>query len=292
MARTSARQSQQVVPTLGGHFTSPKRKRASLRKREVFVDPFAKAKQEKLKKELESLKNLSGSRQDSDPFSSELSLPGTDISMYLSILSLDPKLLNPTVSEEVPPAHNICASEHEPEATGKPPSESKTSRRRTPTTATHRLYDSWLKLLPTLTDCLSGYLSNAMGCIPCHTDDIHVVCRDQQHEKKTLKVLCLYFSCNSSFLLILPVFLTFRTVPITINVTSCLCETTPQLLVRHGLFPTSPSQPRMAVSVELLEFYRCLFERSCDAINALSSAIQAFYNRRGFILVNPFVSNS
>ncbi|KAI6150128.1 hypothetical protein EDD17DRAFT_1441003, partial [Pisolithus thermaeus] len=47
----------------------------------------------------------------------------------------------------------------------------------------------------------------------------------------------------------------------------------PQLLVCNGLFPTVPSQPCIAVSVELLGFYHALFERSCDAINALASVL-------------------
>ncbi|KIK11678.1 hypothetical protein PISMIDRAFT_19325 [Pisolithus microcarpus 441] len=38
----------------------------------------------------------------------------------------------------------------------------------------------------------------------------------------------------------------------------------------------------MAVSVELLAFYRALFERSCDAVNALVSALNSHYIRRGF----------
>ncbi|KIJ58397.1 hypothetical protein HYDPIDRAFT_34233 [Hydnomerulius pinastri MD-312] len=38
----------------------------------------------------------------------------------------------------------------------------------------------------------------------------------------------------------------------------------------------------MAVAIELLAFYRALFERSCDAINALASALNSHYNRRGF----------
>ncbi|KAG1793449.1 uncharacterized protein HD556DRAFT_1237822, partial [Suillus plorans] len=53
-------------------------------------------------------------------------------------------------------------------------------------------------------------------------------------------------------------------------------------LLHHGLFPTAPLQPRMAVSVDLLSFYRALFERSCDAINALASALKTHYSRRGF----------
>ncbi|KAI6108659.1 hypothetical protein EDD17DRAFT_1453786, partial [Pisolithus thermaeus] len=51
----------------------------------------------------------------------------------------------------------------------------------------------------------------------------------------------------------------------------------PQLLVCNGLFPTALSQPCVAVSVELLGFYRALFEHSCDAINALASALHTQY---------------
>ncbi|KAG1728250.1 uncharacterized protein EDB91DRAFT_1314088 [Suillus paluster] len=56
----------------------------------------------------------------------------------------------------------------------------------------------------------------------------------------------------------------------------------PQVLLHHGLFPTAPSQPHMAVSVDLLSFYRALFECSCNAINALASALKTHYLRRGF----------
>jgi hypothetical protein len=46
----------------------------------------------------------------------------------------------------------------------------------------------------------------------------------------------------------------------------------------------------MAIFIELLDFFRCLFEQSCDATNALSVAIQSFYSCRGFILRNAWVS--
>lgn len=55
------------------------------------------------------------------------------------------------------------------------------------------------------------------------------------------------------------------------------------------MFPTAPSQPRMAVLVDLLAFYQSLFERSCDAISTLASALHAYYNRRGFHMVNKQV---
>ncbi|KAG2751902.1 hypothetical protein P692DRAFT_201708369 [Suillus brevipes Sb2] len=50
---------------------------------------------------------------------------------------------------------------------------------------------------------------------------------------------------------------------------SCKCSTLAQVLVHHGLFPTAPSQPRMAVSTDLLAFYQALFEHSCDAIHVM-----------------------
>ncbi|KAG1903602.1 uncharacterized protein F5891DRAFT_914249, partial [Suillus fuscotomentosus] len=63
----------------------------------------------------------------------------------------------------------------------------------------------------------------------------------------------------------------------------------PQVLLHHGLFPTAPSQPRMAVSIKLLSFYRALFERSCDAINALASALKMHYCHRGFVMTDTRV---
>ncbi|KAG2125065.1 hypothetical protein DEU56DRAFT_735581, partial [Suillus clintonianus] len=64
----------------------------------------------------------------------------------------------------------------------------------------------------------------------------------------------------------------------------------PQVLIHHGLFPTAPSQPRMAVSLESLSFYQALFERSCDAINALTYALKTYYSHRGFRLTDSKVS--
>ncbi|EDR03523.1 uncharacterized protein LACBIDRAFT_331575 [Laccaria bicolor S238N-H82] len=68
----------------------------------------------------------------------------------------------------------------------------------------------------------------------------------------------------------------------TFKIVACECED----LVNHGLFPTSPSQPRMAVSIPLIQLYHALFECSCDAINAFAHALNTFYGRRGFIHCN------
>jgi hypothetical protein len=46
----------------------------------------------------------------------------------------------------------------------------------------------------------------------------------------------------------------------------------------------------MAISIDLLEFYHALFERSCDAVNAMAAALHSFYSRRGFHMLNSKVS--
>lgn len=58
----------------------------------------------------------------------------------------------------------------------------------------------------------------------------------------------------------------------------------------QGFFPTAPLEPRVAVSVELLELYGKLFERSGDAITAFTAALKDFYMSRGFQLNNVDVS--
>ncbi|KAK1225825.1 hypothetical protein PQX77_011236 [Marasmius sp. AFHP31] len=65
----------------------------------------------------------------------------------------------------------------------------------------------------------------------------------------------------------------------------CRCQTLPQILVTRGYFPSSPSQPRMAISIELLEFYRILCQQSSDAVTALANGLTMLYRRRGFRLV-------
>lgn len=69
----------------------------------------------------------------------------------------------------------------------------------------------------------------------------------------------------------------------------CECEDLLQVLVSNGLFPTAPLQPQMALSIHLLDFYRALFERLCDAVNAMASALTMFYSHRGFVLLNKQV---
>ena len=78
---------------------------------------------------------------------------------------------------------------------------------------------------------------------------------------------------------------------VSIDVSSCICSTLPHTLISSGLFPTAPTQPRMAVSVELLSFFRAIFERSCDATHALAAALTTYYARRGFRVMDHKVSD-
>ena len=73
---------------------------------------------------------------------------------------------------------------------------------------------------------------------------------------------------------------------------SCACSLLPNTLVKSGLFPTAPSLPRVAVSIDLLDFYFALFERSADAITALAGALKSLYQRRGFPILNEKVSST
>ncbi|KAJ7840589.1 hypothetical protein B0H14DRAFT_3457948 [Mycena olivaceomarginata] len=67
-----------------------------------------------------------------------------------------------------------------------------------------------------------------------------------------------------------------------VEVATCSCMPVAVLLVQNGVFPASPSRVQTGVSIDLLEIYHALFERSCDAITALASALYMIYDRRGF----------
>ncbi|KAJ7585971.1 hypothetical protein C8J56DRAFT_758642, partial [Mycena floridula] len=50
----------------------------------------------------------------------------------------------------------------------------------------------------------------------------------------------------------------------------------------NRLFPASPTKPCTTFVVSLLDLYNSLFERSCDAVNTMSSALQSYYDHQGF----------
>ncbi|KAJ7571782.1 hypothetical protein C8J56DRAFT_1097472, partial [Mycena floridula] len=64
---------------------------------------------------------------------------------------------------------------------------------------------------------------------------------------------------------------------IQIEVVGCHCETIAQVLVANGIFP---------LAIPLLNLYRSLFARTCDAIHALANALNTTYERTGFRMLN------
>ncbi|KAF8993326.1 hypothetical protein BDQ17DRAFT_1392690 [Cyathus striatus] len=117
-------------------------------------------------------------------------------------------------------------------------------------------YRQWLVALPQLVDPLLQYISSTTGQILSSATSIQSSCsKAGSCNKKSSEIQCLFFDYFKTF-----------------SVVTCECQNTLQVLVLHGLFPTAPKCPRMAISIGLLDFYQALFEKSCEAINALSAA--------------------
>jgi hypothetical protein len=47
-----------------------------------------------------------------------------------------------------------------------------------------------------------------------------------------------------------------------IDLPTCSCRPFITVLVENGFFPTAPTQPNLAISIDFLEFYYALFEKS------------------------------
>ncbi|KAI0710611.1 hypothetical protein C8Q76DRAFT_624385 [Earliella scabrosa] len=127
----------------------------------------------------------------------------------------------------------------------------KRSRRLHPDEASHRLYSAWLALLPALVPDYLSYLRVAQRRTGGASGKIEHQCCKETCMVEVTSITCIYFDREL-----------------------------------NGLFPTAPTQPRMAVSIDLLDFYFALFEKSADAITALAGALKTFYQRRGFAILN------
>ncbi|KAI0628535.1 hypothetical protein C8Q77DRAFT_1067668 [Trametes polyzona] len=139
------------------------------------------------------------------------------------------------------------------------PEDDTRTRRLQPDEDSNALYTAWLALIPTLVPVYLTYLEAVQGRV--HEPSIEpqpFTCPSGKCTVYTSTVLCLHFKC--------------------INIS--------QQLVSRGLFPSSPHQPRVAISIDLLDFYFALFERSADAVTALAGALKTMYVRRGFPILN------
>ncbi|KAI0630987.1 hypothetical protein C8Q77DRAFT_1130469 [Trametes polyzona] len=143
-------------------------------------------------------------------------------------------------------------------------------RRLQPDDNSKSLYAAWIALIPTLVPAYLMYLEAAQGRTrPPSTEVETFICPQGSCSIKTTSVLCLHFQ----YLVNMPV-------------QYCQCVTVPQRLVSRGLFPSSPQLPRVAIHIDLLDFYFALFERSADAVTALAGALKSIYVRRGFPILN------
>jgi hypothetical protein len=163
-------------------------------------------------------------------------------------------------------------------------------RRIMPDPLTNSLYQNWLALIPTLVDPVLRYFGRTQGKALENIHPVISACGKSSCSPKRTAMLCLFFDREPYHTCRKQIFADIYSGFTSIDMLSCTCSTLHQVLVHHGLFPTAPSQPQMAVSIDLLSFYRALFERSCDAINALASALKNHYSRRGYQMTNAQVT--
>ncbi|KIM38191.1 hypothetical protein M413DRAFT_30325 [Hebeloma cylindrosporum] len=272
---------------LGAHFTSPVKKRPGKRKTQVMTTTAfdATRKKQRLQDELDALlatevpvvrKRKSGPMDDGVPHERGMEEECEEVEIreepveLLGQGSLDAGQEPEGGLPESYPQDNTESNSNNLE------NQARKKKRVTPDQATTILYEKWRALLPLLVDDILAYTSSSIGiAIQTVGSEIKGLCRTPSRpglaDLKVTKVICLYFDHFKS-----------------INVLTCSCcpQALAQVLVRNGLFPTAPSQIRMAISIELLDFYAALFERSCDAVNAMAAALNTFYTKRGFHFLN------
>jgi hypothetical protein len=100
--------------------------------------------------------------------------------------------IDPEVSEYIPdPTENTTTVPScQPPSSDTPVS---TSRRILPDPASHRLYDSWKCLIPTLLAPLLDYLNRSHACLPPQVGDIRETCQRTDCPIKSVNIICLYF---------------------------------------------------------------------------------------------------
>ncbi|KAJ2913948.1 hypothetical protein MD484_g6465, partial [Candolleomyces efflorescens] len=147
-----------------------------------------------------------------------------------------------------------------------------TSKRLVPDEAGKELYERWKALVPSLAPPLLKYLDSTVGKEWARSPAslISECSRGTDCPITTTTVTALFFAKG---------FLQY-------TVQACLCESACHVLVRNGLFPTAPTNPRQAVSLELLDLFLALTERSSDAVTAMATALNTTYRNRGFVAMN------
>ncbi|KAJ7575069.1 hypothetical protein C8J56DRAFT_1063965 [Mycena floridula] len=129
---------------------------------------------------------------------------------------------------------------------------------------TASVFGEWERLIPALVDPYLEYQARFTG-YPTPSPAPLSSCCTRGCLRSQCRIKCHFLDCVYA-----------------IEVLHCQCEDVFTVLLRNGLFPASPTKPCTAFAISLLDLYDSLFERSCDAVNAMSSALQSYYDHRGF----------
>ncbi|KAG6834011.1 hypothetical protein H0H93_012582 [Arthromyces matolae] len=248
------RGNQLSTSSLGVNFTSPLKRQDKV-KTTTYVRPIGKDQEiAALRAKLDALKRRAAGLAPLYPIVEAAPIP---------------ELVQPTtVSEEIVDTQDDVLPGSDTMAMA---SESPRAPRCTqPNRSAHDRYSNWTTLLPRLVAPLLEYNSKTIGAIPDRVTGFKANCKTSgKCMIRTNEVLCLFHEYFQKF-----------------SIDWCNCQDLPQILIANGLFPTAPLFPRIAISIHLLDFYRALFERSCDAINAMAQALNTLYARRGFIITD------
>ncbi|EMD30807.1 hypothetical protein CERSUDRAFT_60815 [Gelatoporia subvermispora B] len=267
----SLRDQQPFVPGAGRLFHSPKKKRLNNVNKAVVRDTARSLEIQRLRKLLEELESQaepseageSGSIASEDP--------------RMPVDDPDPILTQPSLASDGPDApdrpegSNFEASDLPSELPDTLEPERK-RRRTTHCADVSSMHSRWTILLPTIVEPLLRYLQRSSGkpvstqFVPQH----HCISPECAQRKQDVTIL--FWDHYEIF-----------------SVPYCHCTPLVHVLVTSGMFPTSPTQPRIAVSIDLLEFYFAIFERSGDAVTALARAMRNYYTRRGWRVLDDKV---
>ncbi|KAJ3546521.1 hypothetical protein NM688_g5508 [Phlebia brevispora] len=250
----SQRFQQRVVPGLGRHYTSPKKNsrhvKGSDKNRVISLGREVRAQNASMR-----LQQLRAETQES------LTQTPAETPHLAEDGGWDD--MEPTTE----PSESFAASPVEQRSSNQgTPSK---RRRVTQNVKLSRFYDRWKALLPQLEMPYLSYVQQSIQKPAPSSFTCRHACTRPNCTTGISQVLILYWDHLETH-----------------GVPYCECTPLAVVLVQHGVFPSAPSDPRLAVSIDLLDFYRALFERSGDAVTALSGALRRFYVHRGWRLIN------
>ena len=158
------------------------------------------------------------------------------------------------------------------------------------------LYTSWKALVPTLVDSYLRYFGSTRGEQkedPGHLEDFPCSCPASSRKERHIR--CYFW--DREHILTYPhfnVLNTFLGVEYR-KYKICSCSPSaslPARMVEQGLFPASPTYPKAAVSIKLLEMFTSLRKASGISIAALRDAMSDFYRGMGYYFRRKNVSQS